>query len=320
MSAQPLTLATGDYDHVRDLGDGRVRADGIDLTWLRMEPEEIFARFAARREWEVSEYSLGLYVNGVGRGDTSLCGIPVFPSRAFRHAAFFTTRDGPQTLEELAGAQVGVAEWGQTAGVWARGVLVDHHGVSLQSIRWVQGGVNSPGRAEKAVVALPPGVLIRTETERALGALLRAGELDAVLSARRPDEAVAGPVRTVLADPQAAERAYWRACGYVPMMHLVVLRADVVARLPWGPANLQAAFEAALARSVARLSDATASHVPLPWTAGRTAQAGSAWAYGIAANRRALEDFLRYAADQGVTPRRVSVEELFPASAMQVLV
>jgi hypothetical protein len=40
-----LTLAVNDYDHVRDLVTGRVRAEGIDLTCLNLSVEEIFYPF-----------------------------------------------------------------------------------------------------------------------------------------------------------------------------------------------------------------------------------------------------------------------------------
>jgi 4,5-dihydroxyphthalate decarboxylase len=36
------------------------------------------------------------------------------------------------------------------------------------------------------------------------------------------------------------------------------------------------------------------------------------WPYGIEANRRTLDAFLQFAHEQGVTSRRVQVDELFP--------
>ena len=45
-----LTLAIGDYDHVRDLSYDNVRVEGCDLTVLTLPVEEIFQRFAAGRE------------------------------------------------------------------------------------------------------------------------------------------------------------------------------------------------------------------------------------------------------------------------------
>ena len=44
-----LTMATWDYDHVRDLATGMVKPKGIELTHLQMEVEEIFYRFVIRQ-------------------------------------------------------------------------------------------------------------------------------------------------------------------------------------------------------------------------------------------------------------------------------
>ena len=37
-----LTVATDDYDHIRDLASGVVRAEGIDIVHLTLSVEEIF--------------------------------------------------------------------------------------------------------------------------------------------------------------------------------------------------------------------------------------------------------------------------------------
>ncbi|MBN9623722.1 MAG: 4,5-dihydroxyphthalate decarboxylase [Actinobacteria bacterium] len=320
-----LALAIGDYDHVRDLAAGRVAAEGLEVTCLLASPEEIFARFSASLEWEACELSFGLYTNLVGRGDPPVAAIPVFPSRVFRHSAFYVRGDGPTELEHLAGARVGIPEWGQTACVWARGILAEHHGVDLASIEWVQGGVDQGGRKEKAKLQLPAGLSVRHEPERSLDQLLRAGELDAVISAREPRVAAAGELRPLLADPRAAERGYWAATGVFPIMHIVVLSREFLARYPWAAASLYAGLDRARARSVARVLDGTASHAPLPWlaqSAGEAAAAfgGDLWPYGLEANRATIETFARYAHEQGLTPRRLRAEELFPIAMPEVLV
>lgn len=312
-----MALAIGDYDHVRDLAEGRVRAEGLDLTCVRLRPEEIFARFSARPEWEAAEFSLALYVNRVSQGDRSMIGIPAFPSRVFRHGSFYVRPDGPEALEDLAGARVGIPEWAQTAGVWARGILAERHGVDLASVSWVQGGVNDAGRREKASVELPAGIEVRVEQERSLDQLLRAGELDAVISARPPAGFASGDVRLLLVAPRAAELAYWEETGVFPIMHLVVLRGDFLVSAPWASASLHAALDEARSRSVARMLDATASHVPLPWVAAIASEArvrfgGELWPYGVEANRVTLETFLRYAQAQGVAGEQLGLNDLFP--------
>jgi 4,5-dihydroxyphthalate decarboxylase len=78
-----LTLAAGHYDRTEALRDGRVRAEGIDLTYIMLRVEEIFWRMAQHREFDASEFSLGGYVVRRGRGADDLVAIPVFPSRFF---------------------------------------------------------------------------------------------------------------------------------------------------------------------------------------------------------------------------------------------
>ena len=150
MPALPLTLAISEYDHVRDLASGRVKAEGIDLTVLTLSIEEIFFRFTLYREWDLSEMSMGKYVSLVSQGDTSLTALPVFPSRMFRHSSIYVRRDsGLKTIQELRGKRVGLPEWAQTAAVYSRGLLTHEYGIALTDIRWVQAGVNEPGRVAK---------------------------------------------------------------------------------------------------------------------------------------------------------------------------
>ena len=88
-----LTLATTDYDHVRDLVNGVVRAEGTVLTAFVLPVEEIFYRFIKNREWDVSEMSFGKFIGYASQGNSPFVGIPVFPSRVFRHSAFYVRTD-----------------------------------------------------------------------------------------------------------------------------------------------------------------------------------------------------------------------------------
>ena len=324
-----LTLAIGEYDHVRDLCTGRVRADGVTVTPLHLPTEEIFHRFLRYREWEMSEVSLAKYAALRSQGDDSLVAIPVFPSRVFRHSSIYVRRDGPVRVPaDLAGRRVGVPEWAQTASVYTRGLLADTYGVDLRGIAWTQAGVNEAGRAEKVRLALPEGIHVQPRPDASLDGLLRAGELDAVLTAHPPASFEAGSfeagspeVVRLFADPAAEERAYYQATGIFPIMHVVVLRAAVLDRFPWVAMNLFAAFEAAKARSQARLAEYTASRVPLPWVQPAVAAAQALmgpdpFPYGAAPNQVTLDAFLGWAHAQGVTHRRMAPEELFAASTL----
>ena len=88
-----LTMATADYDHIRDLVHGVVRADGIALTPFVLEVEEIFHRFIKHLEWDVSEVSFAKYTSLTAQGAAPMVAIPVFPSRVFRHSSLYVRTD-----------------------------------------------------------------------------------------------------------------------------------------------------------------------------------------------------------------------------------
>ena len=151
-----LTLATTDYDHVRDLTNGVVRADGIVLTGFVLPVEEIFFRFIKNREWDVSEMSFGKFIGFASQGNSPFIGIPVFPSRVFRHSAFYVRADrGIASPKDLEGKTVGIPEWAQTAGIYARGFLAEtrrrrSHQDQMGAGRHERGRARGEGRVHAA--------------------------------------------------------------------------------------------------------------------------------------------------------------------------
>jgi 4,5-dihydroxyphthalate decarboxylase len=315
-----LTCAISDYDHVRDLASGRIRAEGIALRMLDMPVEEAFFRMIRFEEFDLSEMSMGRYVSMVSQGDDRFVAIPVFPSRMFRHSSIYVRKDrGINAPEDLAGRSIGVPEWAQTAGIYMRGILAHHYGVALEDINWVQAGIHQAGREEEVRVQLPDGYRLTRIQDRTLNDMLVSGEIDAVMSAHPPHctqdkSATAG---RLFEDFQSAERRFWETTGIFPIMHAVVLRRPVFEQNRWIAANLLAAFTEAKERSIARLKEVTAARFPLPWSFEYFRQTAESfgpdyWAYGIEPNLTTLKAFLSYAAEQGVTRRLLSVDDLFP--------
>src|SRR6476646_12269150 len=107
-----LTLAVCDYEHVREITQGIVRADGITLTPLIFPSiEEITFRFTRSLEWDVSELSFGKYISLTSQGIAPMVAIPVFPSRVHRHSAIYVRGEaGIKTAKDLEGRAVGVPE------------------------------------------------------------------------------------------------------------------------------------------------------------------------------------------------------------------
>ena len=301
-----LTLALSPYDHTRDLAPR-----GIELNVLELPIEEIFYRFTRFREFEASEMSSAKTVSLLALEQPDIIALPVFVSRVFRHSAIYVGKgSGIRRPKDLEGRRVGIPEWSQTAGIYARGLLAHEYGVDLAAIDWRQAGVREPGRIEKVELKLPKGVRVTAVPEKSLIEMIKTGELDAVISAREV------PGERLFADYRAAELDYFRKTRIFPIMHMIVMRRGVYEQDRWIAMNLFQAFQEAKQRSVARLREIGISHVPLPWLSDTTRAWQEAigedfWPYGVEPNRPTLEAFLQYAFEQGVCRRKLAAEELF---------
>jgi len=301
-----LSLAIGPYDHARGLAP-----QGIDLNVLELPIEEIFYRFTRFREWDASEMSFAKTLALLSQPQADIVAIPVFPSRVFRHSAIYVGKTGGiKSPKDLEGRKLGIPEWAQTAGIYVRGLLAHEYGVDLARIDWVQAGVREPGRIEKVKLDLPAGVRITAAPGKSLVQMLASGELDAAISARDP-----GGKRLFENCPEE-EAAYFRKTRIFPIMHVIALRRAVYERDRWIAMNLFKAFEEAKRASEARLVEIGVSHLPMPWLAEHAnrwrGMAGEDfWPYGIEGNRPTLEAFTQYAFEQGVSARKLQIEELF---------
>jgi len=316
----PLTLAISHYEHVADLVTGRVPVEGVELTALNLQIEEIFFRQFNYRDFDVSEVSMGKYCSLVSQGDSPLVAIPVFPSRVPRHSSVYVRRDGPvKSPQDLAGKRIGIPEWAQTASVYSRGFIQHQYGIDLRSIHWIQAGVDQPGRLEKVKLKLPDGIRYESRPDKSLSGMLVSGEIDAALSAHPPACFEQGHpnVGRLFEDYLDIEMKYVKETGIYPIMHTVAFKREIVEKNPWVAANLFKAFDEARRRSVERALACTSSVLPLPWgyefvKRMQTVVGEDLMPYGLEANRTTLDAFLQYAFEQGVCHRRLQPEELFP--------
>jgi len=321
-----LTFACGDYDRTRALAEGTVRADGIDLTYLRLPVEETFFRMLRHREFEVAEMSLSSYVVSLREDPAPFVALPVYTSRMFRHSSLYChAGSGIERPEDLRGKLVGTPEYQLTACVWMRGILGDRHGVPFDSVRYVTGGQETAGRIEKADLHLPDSLSIeRIPEDATLSEMLAAGEIDALCTPRVPSPFAAGDprVRRVFPDVVGAEKEYYAATGVFPIMHVVVIRRDVYERHPWVAQSLYKALVTARDQAYASLYDTSALRFMLPWLTPQLEEArellgSDYWSYGLAGNREGLAAFLRYHYEQGLSARPFTPEELFAAEALE---
>jgi 4,5-dihydroxyphthalate decarboxylase len=328
LSKLNVSIAVGDYDRTRPLADGSVVIDGVKPRFLLLSPEEMFFRAFRHADFDVCELSLSSFAVRTARGDNPYVGIPVFPSRAFRHTAIVVRRGhGIETPQDLKGRRIGTPEYQLSACVWARGILQDDYGVRPEDITWVRGGMEDPGRIEKISLNLPPAVRLESAAaDRTLSDLLAAGEIDGIIGPRLPscfDDPVAN-VGWLFRDTVQAASQYFQRTGIFPIMHVIGVRRTLVERHAWLPATLLKAFNAAKTLALQRLADTSATKVMLPFVdeqlqAARRLLGQDYWSYGFTAeNRKVLDTFLGYHQSQGLSARRVAPEELFHPSALEL--
>ncbi|RAI44961.1 ABC transporter substrate-binding protein [Rhodoplanes roseus] len=325
MNPLALSIAVGDYDRTRPLASGAVRIDGVDPLMIFLTPEEIFFRAFRSQDFDVCELSLSSYCVKMANGDSPYVGMPAFLSRAFRHNGLYVRTDRIKTPQDLKGKKVGVPEYQITANVWARAMLEEDYGVKPSDIRWVRGGVSQPGRPERVAVSLPADIHIEDAPEgTTISSLLAAGEIDGFMAQKVPALGPGGHphVGRLFADPAETAKDYFSRTGLFPIMHLLGVRRTLVDKHPWLPTALLKAFTAAKELAVGALTETGTNKATLPFIEQSLEQARALmgndfWPYGVDANRKTLDAFLHHHHAQGLSKRRLSVDELFHPSTYE---
>ena len=303
-----FTIRGGDYDHVRDLATD---ASGIALHYEAVPLRDVFVRMLATRCYEVCEFSLANYLIVRASGDDWMTALPIFPYRAFRHDLVMTRRDSPLTdLRALGEARVGVPDYSMTAADWVRGLLRAEYGVDHRTITWVT--------PHKQRLPIPADARIEY-TDADLETLLLQGAIDALLAFSPRDATLPEKerkLRSVLPDPEAAERDYLRRTAIYPIMHCVVIRSDVLALTPRLGAAVADAYAQAKARAYARRSASVLPWGTARWDADMALFGGDPLPYGLnAVNRKVVATLASDLHEQGLVKALPSLDALFLSTA-----
>jgi 4,5-dihydroxyphthalate decarboxylase len=240
----------------------------------------------------------------------------------FRHTSMWCRTDRIKKPQDLKGKKVGLPEYQLTANVWARAILEDDFGVTPKDIHWIRGGIEHAGRPEKITIKLPKGVRLDNAPEGVtISEMLAKGEIDGFMGPRAP--AILGKnIGWLFRDPVVAGKDYFKRTGIFPIMHLIGVRRTLAEKHPWLPAAVLKAFEQSKAAAMAHLWDTSATKVSLPFVEERVAETRELmgddyWSYGVEANRKTLETFLRHHHAQGLSSRLVKAEELFHKGTLE---
>lgn len=331
MAVAHLEVAIWNYDRAAGLRDGSVRIEGVEATIHSGRiVTDIFKAMVADRAYDVSELGLTYFLRTFEVDEPPFLLIPVFPVRVFRHSAIYVNKAaGIARPEDLNGKRIGeLALYGHDAGVMPKGALMDEFGFRPETCRWVIGAIDFP-LTDLGWIAQPhpPQVdVARAGPNEDLGEMLERGELDALISADVPKAVLKGSpkVGRLFEDYEAVERDYYRRTGVFPIMHAVAVKRAFALEQPEALQAVYRAFCAAKDAAEQALTKGMTFNnmtVMVPWLSELVSEnlallGRDWWPYGISANRKSLDAYLRYHFEQGLSTRRLTIEEIFVPSLL----
>lgn len=307
------------YDRTLPLLRGDVSVRGVSLVVAAARSAQEATMAMLNLKVDVAEMSLATYVLAREAG-SPLIALPLFPARRFLQPYIFCARGADMDhLGQLVGKRVGLPQFWMTSSVWHRGILRDLYGVNQEEVIW---WTTAPERLPS--MGVPGGVPWQREADgSSLDALLLEGQVDCVMTARKPRWLAEQPnrVRLLFANVARAQRDYYERTGIFPIMHTVVLRAELWRSHPWVAEAVCEAFAAAKEQGLRTLGDAAGISLPLAASYLEETRAlfgEDPWPYGLSRNRGVLETFLRYLREQGGIGDPVPVEDLFAENVQGV--
>lgn len=334
MAKLTLSFISAYNERVEPLMNGAVQVEGIELIPTYSHPAETFWRQLKFGEFDVAEMSMSSFLIAKSRG-SDMVALPVFPSRRlFQTELSYHLDSGITKPEDLAGKKLGVAEYQQTAALWIRGILEHDFGVSQYKIHWYMERSEEMSHGGATGFKPPAGISFnRIPPSESLVSTLLDNRVDVahvaspfVLQANTLDRSsrITGRndwsrIRPLFPDRMAEASRFYRKHGFLPVNHTYILRGDIYEKYPWAAFNLYSGFvkAKALAREKLRESIPTALFFGPEYAAMTRELIGDdPFPFGIKANRPMLDTMIGFSHEQGLTPRKLSVEELFAESTL----
>jgi 4,5-dihydroxyphthalate decarboxylase len=284
---ETLDACFGTYPHTRPLKNGDIKSDRVALRFTEVEPiNKAFLQMVRQEKFDVSEMAIATYLQAKAYGKPLVLLPATMMGRFQQGTMLYNSERGTVTPESLPGRRVGVRAFSQTTGVWLRGILWKDYGIDLSKVKWV-----TFEDAHVTEYRDPPGVERAAEGKDMLKMVLE-GELDAAIFG---GNVPADPrLKSVIADPDAAAKEWYKKHGVVPVNHMVVVKSTLAKSDPGA------------VREVFRmlLESKKAASLPKPGAIDTIP-------FGFSAVKPALDLISSYALEMKIIPRRYAVEELF---------
>ena len=312
MSMPVIKIVSRTQGNNAALKSGSIAADGFELQFEEVPVlVRAFRRMVRGLEFDVCEMALTTYLCAREHG-VRFTALPVFLVRAFHHGAILhNIKSELRDPRELEGKRVGVNRgYTVTTGVWARAILQDEYGVDLSKITWVLSG------DEHVEAYVPPPNVESVPAGNSLEELLIEADLAAAIgmSSDYPD------IQPLIANPLDAGFDAFSSRGHYPINHLIVVRDEV---LDEHPGIAVAVFNAFTESKNLYLKQLRNSEIMNPDSTDklykRMLDSGAdPLPYGIAPNRRVLEDLIAHATTQKIISKPMDVESVFAPTTLRL--
>ena len=290
MSA-PLRLKTllGDHPTTLALKRGEVASPHVALDIADVPQAFVaFKRVVRDLEFDVAELAIVTYLMAKAHGKPYVL-LPVVVLSRFQHPFLvYNAARGELRPGDLKGKRIGIRSYSVTTTMWLRGVLMNDHGLDIDSVKWL-----TTEEAHVAEFRDPPNVQ-RAPAGRDLLSMLLDGELDAIVLG---DKTLNDPrLKRLIPEPDQAAQEWHARNRAIQINHMVVVKDTVTKSHPDAVREVYR-----LLRDSKRLAPAPAPAVgALDMTP-----------VGVEQNRRNLEVAIDYVYQQRLIPRRFTVDELF---------
>lgn len=317
--------------------DGTIQPEGVELIPTYSDPSETFWRQLKFQEFEISEMSLSSYLIARSRG-MDMIAIPVFPSRRFMHTQLsYHVDSGIKEASDLVGKRIGVGEYQQTASLWTRGILEHDFGVSQYKAHWYMERSEELSHGGATGFTPPKGISFhRIPPDKSLASMLVNHEIDVASVHRafqretniidrstriRAREGDWSKVKPLFPDRITEGTRFFKKHGYIPANHAYIIRGDIYRTYPWLALNLYKAFVKAKELAQQTFAESIPSALifgPEYLKMTREIFGDDPFPYGIKDNRGMLETIINYSYEQGLTPEKLKIEELFAPSTLDL--
>lgn len=317
MSKVHLKIAVADHPHTAAIRDGSIPIEGVDAEIVTVKPQiGAFRRMVRDLEFDVCEIAPTTYIIARAYGK-KFKALPIFVVRRFHHSGLLVRPDaGIASPKDLEGKKAGVRAYSVTTGVWTRQVLIDEYGVDNSKINWF---VDDEEHVQE--LQLPANVS-HVAAGDSLAEMMARGDIvagfDAAAGIGRTGAPTGGWQEVeanypdLFPDAEALEADYYARTGVYPMHGTIVVKDSVLEEHPWVARSIYDAFTKAKDDWVAKLNSGEATGAGADkYRKLQTIVGPDPLPYGIAANRATIEALEKTAFDQGLTPRRMSMDELF---------